>query len=1023
MVSSQRFSGVVVCLMLSGMSALLYAVVWTRQFTLVFGAEQLALQAVFCAFMGGLAIGAFLAKRFLGYLSNVLRLYGYLQLGILFAALLMPFLISGAGWLIVQWVGGQTEPAQASVASTIPRFLVSFILLLIPTSFMGASLPLLSQFAVSEKNQIGSRIGVLYGAGVLGGVFGVLLTAYFLIPALGLRMTGWMGVLVNGMAFLIAHRLAQSEDQTASVYKSSIGRWHWVMPITALTGLLTVFQTVFWTRLLSHVLGTGLYAQAGLLAVFLLSFALGSVIAARFAVNTARSVTGLVVAEIGVALCVVLAYQMLPMDVTWQSGLLVFAATVFAGAVFPFAVRILVTDPQQAVQGSGQVLGWLFIGAILAVIPANLLLPELGFSESIRVVVLSYVALGVLASFVLSRGAFVRSALTLTVLVLAATLFQPDRPVAFLHSSPVKTTHLSEELYFGVGRSETVLVTNSGDYLELRSQGVPRSSLSRRGAAPVRNQQHWLGLLPVLARSETRDLLMIGLGAGVALEAIPNSVTQVDVIESEAKVLEANQKMAAQRQVDPLQQSRIKFIQNDPRFVLSTTDKQYQTIISQPAYPASSEASHLYTKEFLTLAKSRLSDGGVFVQWMNTRFLNQDLLHTLIATLVDEFPEVRLFRPVPNTLIFLASDTPLNLETYLAQDIAQRGGLRRFGLASIDDLLISVAADTEGLKLLSQGAPVNTDDQNLLALKGQNLVDPVTGVIDELLAPYDPLTNSDSWLYRFFSPNWLYVGGQLNALGFFDRAKRLADSLPVGPERWLINASNLTQDGRPDQAENALRTALQLDSTNQQVRFALLLPQVPSIALGNAQPETEAMVAALTGECVNVINGVKALANQDFAEVVELDTRLGRIAPNSLCYPVAVQIRAEWRLKVDASRQPHMARESLALLDSILATHQSLELFALRAAAAAIIGDNASFVESTIVLARAYQIRLNLAEQRGVTGMRDFVKERLTELSEKLKEMEFGPGYSGRLRVARRLYRVLLASLESDTAGGEPLQQ
>ena len=89
--------------------------------------------------------------------------------------------------------------------------------------------------------------------------------------------------------------------------------------------------------------------------------------------------------------------------------------------------------------------------------------------------------------------------------------------------------------------------------------------------------------------------------------------------------------------------------------------------MSQPSHPWTAGASHLYTREFMQLAHDHLTPDGVFVQWMNVIFMDEDLLRSLTATLLSVFGEVRVYRPDPNTVVFLASDQPLNPELQLAQ--------------------------------------------------------------------------------------------------------------------------------------------------------------------------------------------------------------------------------------------------------------------------------------------------------------------------------------------------------------------
>ena len=138
--------------------------------------------------------------------------------------------------------------------------------------------------------------------------------------------------------------------------------------------------------------------------------------------------------------------------------------------------------------------------------------------------------------------------------------------------------------------------------------------------------------------------------------------SRIDVIELEPKVIEANRETSALRKRNPLADPRVNIIVNDARGALRLTSRRYDAIVSQPSHPWTAGASHLYTREFMQLAHDHLTADGVFVQWMNVIFMDEDLLRSLTATLLSVFPEVRVYRPDPNTVVFLASDAPLDLE-------------------------------------------------------------------------------------------------------------------------------------------------------------------------------------------------------------------------------------------------------------------------------------------------------------------------------------------------------------------------
>ena len=70
------------CFLLSGIAALIYQTAWTRQFAIVFGTSELAVATVLAAYMGGLALGAWLAERFLPRVTRPVLTYALLELGI-----------------------------------------------------------------------------------------------------------------------------------------------------------------------------------------------------------------------------------------------------------------------------------------------------------------------------------------------------------------------------------------------------------------------------------------------------------------------------------------------------------------------------------------------------------------------------------------------------------------------------------------------------------------------------------------------------------------------------------------------------------------------------------------------------------------------------------------------------------------------------------------------------------------------------------------------------------------------------
>ncbi len=139
------------CFVLSGLAALVYQTAWTRQFALVFGTSELAVATVLAAYMGGLAFGASLVERFLPRVRRPVMTYAMLELGIAISAvLLVPLCWWLSNTLLQAFLGGQPRHRSDQVGTSLFYLLSAFVALALPTTLMGATLPLLARHAVQD---------------------------------------------------------------------------------------------------------------------------------------------------------------------------------------------------------------------------------------------------------------------------------------------------------------------------------------------------------------------------------------------------------------------------------------------------------------------------------------------------------------------------------------------------------------------------------------------------------------------------------------------------------------------------------------------------------------------------------------------------------------------------------------------------------------------------------------------------------------------------------------------------------
>ena len=936
MIRHREFSMVLACFVLSGVAGLIYESAWTRQLALVFGTSELAVATVLAAYMAGLTAGAAIAARRVARTRRPLRVYALLELGIALSALAVPAALHGAAYLHVAVLGGLDVPAEAgSLPSAIFYLVAAFAILMLPTGMMGATLPLLARHAVRTDAEIGRRIGWLYSANTAGAAAGALLAAFVLLPWLGLARTVLAAVAINGLVFVLAAVLARpgrgepkpSDASAATAPETAASRGVVaILPLILVSGFVSFTWEVLWTRLLSHLVGGSIYAFGTMLATFLLGLGMGAAVAARLAVDRIRAGRGFVVAQLGVAAASYLAFAAvdrlpravadLDLGVALLAAAVLLPGAVFMGAAFPFAVRILAGSAAAAGPASARVFAWSTCGSIAGAVGTGfVLLPSLRFAGTAAAAVAASLILAAAAAL-LSRPRRVKPALAAALGLAAVTLFPPTTPWEVLRTSPLSGKRTRGEVaFYGVGRSATVMLFEDHVGWSLSSNGLPESTVPSRGVRPAhRAGVRFMALLPLLGQPGARSYLVVGLGAGVTLEAVPATVEEVHVVELEPEVVRANRRLGGERERDPLADPRVRLHLNDARSALALTARRFDAVISQPSHPWTAGASHLFTRQFFELVRQRLRPGGVFVQWMAPALVDEELLRSLVATLLDVFPHVEAYQPGQRgPLFFLARVEPLAIEETAAPALAAgRDEWNRIGIRTPEDVFLSRLLDTEGARGFAAGAPLVTDSRNPLQTRSPRLLGaglPKTDV-KQSLAAFDPLTRPGSDEGRS-----LYYVRQLVRLKASGRAGRLAAAIADPARRQVAVGLLQLRAGRRVHAERSLFAVLDAPSAASEALPALLLLHRREIARGRA-PAWAAAYLAKDPAAQAVVEGWRVTELRGSAAVRELEPRLAAIDPRHPLAPAATALRLGWRV---ALGDPLLAREALGLLDPELA--------------------------------------------------------------------------------------------------------
>ena len=761
----------------SGAAALIYEVVWTRLLTLHLGHGLAAASAVLAAFMGGLAAGAGAAGRTAGRLSatTAVRLYAALEIAIAVLALLMPFALIAVRPLLA----AAYDDGSGGGTFAMLRLATSVLLLCVPAACMGATFPIASRWVVRTASTAAQDAGALYAVNTLGAAAGAILAGFWLIPALGLSGTTYVGMALNAIAaagaWVISRRAwadvgAGLQSRPASEPNPKGGTKvapkggtkvpplrtpqmsHPWLAATALgaSGFASLTLQVVWTRLLVQILGPTTYAFSLVVAIFIVGIAGGAAIASRLVarVNAGVGLACALLLSAGLALAAASAvdWSLLTIaeivsrpnyefaDVLQREVLLVSALllpmTVAFGAAFPFAVAMATHRNEAVTERIGLVYAINTIGAILgSLLSGFVLIPRFGLHGTIRLVAAigAVVAIVILIRSARARGRTVGFAIAGGVAVAIALAPEWDRSLlssgAYKYAPSLRGPSLAtaltagELLSYREGSTGTVAVRRLTGTTSLAIDGKVDAS----NAGDMLTQR-LLAHMPLLLHPNPKRVAILGLGSGVTLgSALTHPLESATVLEISREVVEASQYFRAENH-DALNDSRTHLIVGDGRTHLMLGQQQYDVIVSEPSNPWMAGIASLFTREFFEGARDRLAPGGVLCQWAHTYDISRDDLRSIVATFLSVFPHGTMWLVGDADVLLLGSTEPLDARIAGIGAAMARPGvgadLASVGVTGPFALASLFVAQGDALRQWADGAPLQTDDRSQLEFSG-----------------------------------------------------------------------------------------------------------------------------------------------------------------------------------------------------------------------------------------------------------------------------------------------------------------
>lgn len=747
------------CFFLSGVTGLMYEVVWSRLLGLVFGNTVYAISIVLAAFMGGLALGSYLGGRWADRLRRPLFAYGLLEVGIGAYGLLSPFLLEGVGNVYQIVAGAWVFPHPGAY---LIRFLLAILVLFFPTFLMGVTFPLLSRRFVPRVDMVGHRVGWLYALNTWGAVVGAFSAGFLLFPTVGLvwtiRMAAIINFIIGLIAFLLERTTSPAEFSTRPVttpesFQPLPKDVQLILVAFALSGFTSFLYEVAWTRALVLILGSSIYAFSTVLTTFLIGIAAGSHLYASIWAHRPATIRRFAWLQIGIAataFVILPLFERLPLlflalfPLTspshtlllgakfFISFLVIFPSTLFMGATMPCVVQMI--SHRQASVGSDVGIAYSFntLGNILgAIITGFFLVPILGIQSSIKVGILLNVYLGLFCLWVWARSvsAFTRSAVALFALLAWIPLltFPPWDPMVLNSGVAVyPKTYLRQlregkpfrrngtVIYHREGLNGTVAVIQDGKARFLIVAGKTDASTSADKIT-----QLMLGHIPLLLHPKPESVLVVGLGSGMTAGAIAQyPINRLDIVEIEPAVAEAFRFFLTENR-HVLQDPRTRLILEDARNFVGWSSEKYDVIALEPSNPWMAGVASLYTVEFFQDLKRLLKPRGIVGQWIHGYNLWPQDFQMIVRTFLHVFPHTTIWNPSDNDYLLIGHSAPFvfrsgEIEQRLETMPGVKSDLLSVSVRSPLGLLSFFVLTPDDAAAFAQEGPLNRDDLPLL---------------------------------------------------------------------------------------------------------------------------------------------------------------------------------------------------------------------------------------------------------------------------------------------------------------------
>ncbi|MEJ5166901.1 MAG: fused MFS/spermidine synthase [Thermoanaerobaculia bacterium] len=713
---------------LSGVSSLIYQMVWLKKLHLIFGVTTPSIVAILVAFMAGLSLGSFLIGKYSKNFKNPFLFYGILEAIIGIYALFMDYFFSILDKVFIIFYNSLSG---TPLFFDFLRFILSLFVLLAPTFLMGGTLPLLVQGTEKLDKNFGKKTGFLYGINTLGAFFGTFLSTFYTIPTLGFKTTNYLAIFLNFLilfSILFLKNTEKREEKEEENLKINLKKY--LLAIVFFMGFTSFGYEILWNRILILHTGSNVYAYGLVLCNILLGIGLGSLFYSLFSKIIKNPLRSLGFLELILGIFgffqiylflnltdILTLFAKLPWDKASHqifgslflgSFLCLIFPSFLMGFSFPLSVKIFFSEKNSPGNISGKVYSINTLGCITGTVATGLIfIPLIGTARSFFLMIILNLAL----SLILLNRKIERTLILLSIFSAILMTFTFPKEKLFT-SAGVYREEVEKILTFKEDITGSIVAIQKPNGLSLEINGI-----NVAGTSPdLYIIQKLQGHIPLLLAHHHERVLHIGLGSGGTLNTVSKyPVEEIIVAEISPGIVEVSSRYFRAVNEDVFKDKRIKIEITDGRNYVLASLKKFDVILSDSIHPKYLGNGFLYTKDYFNLIYNKMEKDGVASMWLPLYSLTLKNYKEILKAFSDVFPCTALWwfpEPMNSFTIVVGSKKPFDFSKFLSnmQDSIIKEDLSKIGLEKKEKMLSCLILDEKNLENFLKSIKPHTDN-------------------------------------------------------------------------------------------------------------------------------------------------------------------------------------------------------------------------------------------------------------------------------------------------------------------------